>query len=253
MPSPTLAGPPGDCCFTSGVKHFGTPSGRTVTIADVPTYVSHPQSQTEGNIKKIILYLPDVFGPFSINCQLLQDYYASHGFVVLGIDYFLGDPVHVHNGEPNFDRQAWTDKSRKQASDVFPKWLEAVKKIYGTDAKYCTVGYCFGGPYVLDLAATDDVVAAAFAHPAFLDEDHFEKAKQPLLLSCSETDYTFSVESRRRAEDILVKNKATYTIQVFSGVEHGFAVRGDPNVGDSRWAKEESARGIIGWFLRFAA
>ncbi|KAF5353584.1 hypothetical protein D9758_013792 [Tetrapyrgos nigripes] len=30
-----------------------------------------------------------------------------------------------------------------------------------------------------------------------------------------------------------------------------FAVRGDPEVGDERWAKEESARGILVWFNRF--
>jgi dienelactone hydrolase len=43
-----------------------------------------------------------------------------------------------------------------------------------------------------------------------------------------ETDSTFSLPARRRAEDILIAAKATYHIQVFSGVAHGFAVRGDP-------------------------
>jgi len=50
----------------------------------------------------------------------------------------------------------------------------------------------------------------------------------------AETDHTFPVESRRRAEDILVEIKATYHIQVFSGVTHGFGTRGDPNVENSR-------------------
>jgi len=116
---------------------------------------------------------------------------------------------------------------------------------------------------------------------------------EPLLLSCAgwfmsiwtlnnkennnflaETDQTFPVESRRRAEDILVEIKATYHIQVFSGVTHGFGTRGDPNVENSRmfiflrnswflgssfdcclmlgWAKEKSAQGIIEWFVRFS-
>lgn len=43
----------------------------------------------------------------------------------------------------------------------------------------------------------------------------------------SEPDLLFPVESRRKAEDILVKNKASYHIQIFSGVSHGFAVRAD--------------------------
>lgn len=43
-------------------------------------------------------------------------------------------------------------------------------------------------------------------------------------------DITFPTESRRRAEDILDEIKATYHVQLFGGVEHGFATRGDPSV-----------------------
>ncbi|KAN0100021.1 CHAT domain containing protein [Tylopilus felleus] len=98
-----------------------------------------------------------------------------------------------------------------------------------------------------------DKWGSALAHPASLEESHFEKVKRPLLLSCSEDDFTFPLEARRRAEDILVANKTGYFIQVFSGVAHGFAIRGNMDVPDERWAKEESARGIKEWFLRFSA
>lgn len=43
----------------------------------------------------------------------------------------------------------------------------------------------------------------------------------------AEIDSTFPTESRRKAEDILVEVKTPYHIQVFGGVEHGFAVRGN--------------------------
>ena len=49
-----------------------------------------------------------------------------------------------------------------------------------------------------------------------------------------ETDHTFPKESRRRAEDILEEVKATYHVQIFSGVAHGFGTRGDPEVENSR-------------------
>jgi dienelactone hydrolase len=97
------------------------------------------------------------------------------------------------------------------------------------------------------------VLAGAIAHPTFLEESHFEKITRPLLLSCSEVDFSFPPEARRRAEDILVRNKSSYFFQVFSGVAHGFAVRCDLNVPHERWAKEESARGIKEWFVRFSA
>ena len=45
-----------------------------------------------------------------------------------------------------------------------------------------------------------------------------------------EIDHTFPLEARRKAEDILVENKATYFIQVFGSVQHGFALRADPSI-----------------------
>jgi len=248
--SPVLAGPPGDCCV-KGVKHFGEPKGETITIAGIQTYISRPPAKESSQDKKIILYLADVYGPLFINAQLLQDYYASYGFTVLGIDYFFGDPIHLHTDEVGFDKAAWIAKYRQQAKEAFPKWLKEVREIYGANAKYSAVGYCFGGPFALELATTNDVVASAFAHPAYLNEDHFRNITKPLLLSCAETDHTFPKESRRRAEDILEEVKATYHVQIFSGVTHGFGTRGDPDVENSRWAKEKSAQGIVEWFNRF--
>ncbi|KAJ7187030.1 hypothetical protein C8R46DRAFT_1158059 [Mycena filopes] len=214
----TTTAPPPFCkdCFT-GVKHSGEPVGKTITIADIPTYISEPPAGSpEAGPKKIILFFSDVFGPFFLNNKLLQDFFASQG----GVDIQMRD----------------------QALEVTPKWLAEVRKQYG---------YCFGGPFVMDLGATDDIVAAAFAHPGFVTEEHFKKIKQPLLMSCAESDYTFSLELRRRAEDILVENKAKYQFQIFSGVQHGFASRGNPDIPDIR-ARSPRA-GIIGWFSRFSA
>jgi dienelactone hydrolase len=50
---------------------------------------------------------------------------------------------------------------------------------------------------------------------------------EPLFLSCSEVDHTFDTDGRRLAIDILQREKKTYHLQLFSGVAHGFALRGD--------------------------
>jgi len=252
MTSPTtLASAPGDCCV-KGFGHTGDPVGTTTVIAGVQTYISEPKDP--GPEKKVILFFADIYSPLYLNNQLIQDYFAGEGFIVLGPDYFFGDPIQNHDNEEGFDRPAWIAKSKKQADECVPKWLEAVKEKFGTTGtKYSAVGYCFGAPYTLDLGATSFIVAAAFAHPAFLEESHFEKVKAPLLLSCAEIDFEFPLESRRRAEDILVQFKADYHIQVFSGVKHGFASRGNPENPAAVWAKEQSARGIVEWFKRFSS
>ncbi|KAF8555051.1 alpha/beta-hydrolase [Imleria badia] len=250
--STTLAGPPSSCCWT-GIKHTGTAEGRIEPLGGLDTYIAELHTgATSGAHKKVILFLSDVYGPLFINNKLLQDYFASCGFIVLGPDYFFGVPI--QDMPTDLDKATWVNRARAKALEVFPKWFDAVKATYGTETtKYTAVGYCFGAPFVLDLAAEGSITAGAIAHPAFLEESHFEKITRPLLLSCSEDDFTFQLEARRRAEDILVRNKSSYYFQVFSGVAHGFAVRADPNVPDQRWAKEESARGIKEWFLRFSA
>ncbi|KAL5493012.1 hypothetical protein ACEPAI_4460 [Sanghuangporus weigelae] len=244
-----LAGEPGDACCR-GVQHSGEPRGKIEKIAGVETYIAEPPQGQKS--KGVILFYADVWGSMFINNKLIQDFFAAQGFTVVGIDYFFGDPVYIHTGEEGFDRPAWMAKSKAQAREYEPKWFEAIKERYGQDTNYYAVGYCFGAPFVLEAGASGKIVAGAVAHPAFLTETHFQDVKAPLMLSCSEIDHTFPVEFRRRAEDILVEKKHDYFFQVFGGVEHGFAVRGDPNVPIQRWAKEESARGIVAWFDRFS-
>ncbi|KAH7886375.1 dienelactone hydrolase [Phlebopus sp. FC_14] len=263
-------------CFRT-VKHSGASVGSSITIADVPTYLSEPKEV--GSQRKVLLYFSDVFGPFYNNNKLLQDYFASHGmfslplvftsnphgnvgFTVLGIDYFFGDGLEIAQKDPSFNRDVWREKVLKQAKEHTPKWVEAVRQKYGnTGVKYCAVGYCFGAPYVFDLAEKELIVAASIVHPSgmvdrstgALREELVQNCNVPTLFSCAETDPMFSPEVRRRTEDILVEKKATYYFQIFSGVSHGFAVRCDISVEAQRWAKEECARGTLEWFLRFSA
>ncbi|EIW80151.1 hypothetical protein CONPUDRAFT_82517 [Coniophora puteana RWD-64-598 SS2] len=281
--SNVLAHPLGDACFRT-VQHTGTAIGKTEQVGGMPTYITGA-NQTDP--KAIVLFFSDVFGPFYINNQLLMDYYASQGapsvkrhvcyvfrnhgykyvglmpfemkgFTVLGIDYFLGDPVtEARLKDKNFDRNTWRPGVEKIAEERIPGWIEAIKQRY-PGAKFCTVGNCFGAPYAMDACKDDSFVCgsgipAAVAHPSKLTEDHFTSLRVPILLACAEIDHAFPAELRRRAEDIFVSRKHTYHFTIFSGVSHGFAARGDPNVENDCWAKEECARGIVQWFKRFTS
>ncbi|KAI9069685.1 alpha/beta-hydrolase [Trametes sanguinea] len=256
MPTPTqnpaaadapLTGPLGACC-TRTVPHAGVARGTVETIAGLETYVSRPppgagpllenkaDHDHEGNeagegARRVILFFADVFGPLYINSKLAMDYWAAHGYLVLGVDYFEGDSAAHHQGEPDWDVDEWVVPFRTSAARITPPWIEAVRAQYG---------YCFGAPFVMDLLAADWVTAGAMAHPAFLDEGHFRRLKQD--------DFTFPSPARRRAEDIMVAQKATYYIQIFSGAFHGFATRPDPRLRAERWAKEESASAVLRWF-----
>ncbi|TFK18473.1 alpha/beta-hydrolase [Coprinopsis marcescibilis] len=226
-----------------------TPRGKKIFIADVPTYF---RLDAERPPTKVLLFLSDVYSPFNDSNQLVQDGFADAGFHVLGIDYFYGDSVSNYIGRPQEEILAWIEQGRRQADEALPRWLKGVKQIYGPNAKYSTVGYCFGAPYSMDLGATNEVVANAIAHPAFLTEDHFTQLTKPVFLSCAEYDRTFPPGNLTRAADILRETEKSYHIQIFSGTEHGFATRADPADSNAVWAKDESLRSIAEWFDRFS-
>jgi dienelactone hydrolase len=250
-----LAKPSGACCLQGSI-HSGNSQGIFSPIAEIDTYISKPpQEKANGHI---LLYFPDVWGMFP-NGLLIMDGFADAGYLVLGLDYFCGDPVWKHRKsrddretEPDFDYEAWKKKHTAFADENVPIWVAAVKKEFGKPGtKYACVGYCFGAPYVCDeLASTepDACSAGAFAHPAFLKEHHFERLEKPLFLSCAEIDHTFDTESRNRAVDIMRKGKKVWNLQVFSGVQHGFALRGNMDDRYERWVKESSLKSIVDWF-----
>ncbi|RFU35121.1 hypothetical protein B7463_g1178, partial [Scytalidium lignicola] len=210
-----------------------------------------PKDKANGNV---VFYFPDVWGLFT-NGLLIVDAFADAGYLALAIDYFRGDPVWKHrkdrndNSDPDFDYEAWKEKHTAFADEAVPKWVQAAAAEYGKpETKYACVGYCFGAPYVCNALAGDTVSVGAFAHPAFLKEHHFFNLKAPLFLSCAEVDHTFDAASRRRAVDILQSEKKPYQLQLFYGVEHGFALRGNMDNPYERYAKEESLTSIIKWF-----
>ncbi|KAI0201395.1 Alpha/Beta hydrolase protein [Astrocystis sublimbata] len=247
-----LAKPSGECCL-SGTIHEGKAKGTWETIEGVDTYVATPPSEkANGNV---LMYFPDVWGMFP-NGFLIMDAFADAGYLTLGLDYFRGDPVWKHRKDrhdgktdPDFDYEAWKIKHITFANEATPRWIQAVTHRYKSlGSKFACVGYCFGAPYVCDELAKDTVTCGAFAHPAFLKESHFQNIKKPLFMSCAEIDHTFQTSERRRAIDILQTNKQIYHLQLFGGIEHGFALRGNPDDPYERWVKEQSLAGIVGWF-----
>ncbi|KAK5104893.1 hypothetical protein LTS08_001164 [Lithohypha guttulata] len=251
-----MALPSGSCCL-KGHIHSGKPRGSFDWVADIETYVSRPSPEKANG--HIILYFPDVFGFFT-NGLLIMDEMADAGYTVIGVDYFKGEPVWLEylgykKPKPELSLEAWLPKHVKFANENVPGWVDAVKQKYGkAGTKYACVGYCFGAPYVANCLAPTSSGAnppcdvGAFAHPAFLKEHHFTNLQRPLFLSCAETDFTFSTDARNKAIDILREAKKPYHLQLFSGVEHGFALRCNLDVPYERWCKEQSLRGIVDYF-----
>ncbi|KAF5364387.1 hypothetical protein D9757_011894 [Collybiopsis confluens] len=288
----------------------------------------------------------------------------GYAFPVEESIFFLGDGVSQHDQEKGFDRMKWIGEMI--AKGVVPKWWDAVKAKYGTDAKYTVsglipsstcptagqvpllvkalhicpflilvmhitsayllaclfaVGYAFpvenkhsirappkgssAAPVIkvrftskttTDAHALEAMNAEVFVrqllgrqsiknqlahgsdqieftnHNGESEIAYFEVTgpeklllpsisgtrisclsrqplREPLVLSCAETDHTVPLPSRRIAEDILIEHRRQYYFQAL--VWHGFASRCVPNISDERRGREQSAQGISGWFHRF--
>jgi dienelactone hydrolase len=94
----------------------------------------------------------------------------------------------------------------------------------------------------------DGINVGYVAHPSFVEEDELAAITGPFAISAAETDSIFPAEKRHKSEEILQKTGQPYQINLFSGVEHGFAVRCDPSVKVQRFAKEQAFLQAVSWF-----
>ncbi|CAL9731531.1 hypothetical protein MOUN0_L11034 [Monosporozyma unispora] len=255
--------PPGKCCFM-GFRHEGETHGSFQDLYGLDTYVTEPQvsecckgKSSDAEVKKVnkyIVILTDIFGHKFNNVQLLADQLAQGtGFHVLVPDILFNDPVIDLDGSTDF--QKWLhdhphDKTRNEAVQPF---LESLKKEKNPDF-IGIIGYCYGAKFAVQQLSQDGLAdVGAIAHPSFVsieEVDAIPKSK-PLLISAAEKDVIFTEELRHLTEDKLKENGITYQLDLFSGVEHGFAARGDISIPWVKYANEKALADQIHWFNYF--
>lgn len=86
------------------------------------------------------------------------------------------------------------------------------------------------------------------AHPSFVTEEELAAIQGPLAISAAETDAIFPSDKRHKSEEILKDTGHPYQINLFSGVDHGFAVRGRQEEKVERFAKEQAFLQAVTWF-----
>ncbi|KAF4496738.1 dienelactone hydrolase [Fusarium agapanthi] len=219
---------PADLCCLKGSFYSGEATGSTIQIDGIDTYVAKPHpDRSNGNV---LLFFPDAFG-LHINSFLMMDAFAECGYLTLGVDYFLGDPVTKHSltplSDPNFDFESWKNKHLKASEEAPARWVKTVKMPYGTgeDVKFACVGYCWGAHFVCQQLSADEPI---FSVPS--------------------TDRLFEAEQRSRTIEILTENNKQFNMQVLANVGHGFASRARLTDRYEKWAKEASFKSFVDWF-----
>ncbi|KAK6341345.1 hypothetical protein TWF696_008423 [Orbilia brochopaga] len=227
----------------------GLPLGRMETHEGVDMYIVRPLEEVEKQGKAII-YLVDERGIHQL-AQLIADKLAERGYLVCMPDINKKDPAN----EPDNSFEEWfqkhTEPEKNPAIDITLKYMREHEKI----RKIGAVGYSRGAKYVLNYLKEKGHFNAAFVgYPSFMDFDGFMNLKAPLFHCCCrldvrlDDDEVFTRNTRHLAEERLKAGGKPYQINLYSGTQHGFAVKGGPFNRTSRFAHQEAFEQAARWF-----
>lgn len=99
-----------------------------------------------------------------------------------------------------------------------------------------------------DVSAIEGPLSIAAAGKYSQDRKEKKEGKISNFSPLSETDPVYPPQLRHDSEAALIKVGQPWQINLFSGVAHGFAVRGDPNNPQTKWAKEQAHAQAVAWF-----
>ncbi|KAK7204186.1 dienelactone hydrolase [Myxozyma melibiosi] len=235
-------------CCTKGYKHSGTPSSEIVTFEDVDIYVAKPTAEAP---TRAVIYLSDIFGMPFLNHKIIPDNFAKQGYLAI-LPNLVGDDPVPFPITPEYDFPSWIAVHNIEYTEpIIEKAFEYTKKAFPSVTQFFSVGYCFGGKYVVRLLDEGKLDGGFIAHPSYVTDPELRAIKGPLSIAAAETDYLLTEEERHLTEKVLKEIGATYLLTL-SSVEHGFAVRGDPSDPVTMWAHEAAFYQAVQWFNRFS-
>ncbi|KAF4458700.1 dienelactone hydrolase [Fusarium albosuccineum] len=242
-----------DRCCTVGSIHEGNPEGKLIRInGKIGAYLATPVGGASP--PPAVLYLADNIGIWR-NSKLMADAFASHGYVCLVLDLFDGDPAPL-NAPEDFDVPKWLTHG---SSGKNPHTDNEIDPIVAAGIDYlrhmgivniASAGYCLGAKYAIRHFAAG-IKCSFLAHPSFVGAEDLATVPGPVSIAAAEHDDIFTVDQRHASEKALASSGQDFQINLFSGVHHGFAVRGDLNDKKQLFAKEQAFRQAVSWFERY--
>eukprot|EP01088_Endostelium_zonatum_P012154 TRINITY_DN26333_c0_g1_i1.p1 TRINITY_DN26333_c0_g1~~TRINITY_DN26333_c0_g1_i1.p1 ORF type:complete len:277 (-),score=53.86 TRINITY_DN26333_c0_g1_i1:37-867(-) len=259
-----------------GSLHEGTAQGSEALIGGVNVY-----HVGEANKSRTILFLTDIFGYKLINCRLLADDYASAGFYVIVPDLFAEEPIDVEllpkicpypeTQEQKGLIEKGTDKAEtmakvtpfmlKHRDGVVNPIINRILALLRADPevkKIGSIGFCWGGRHTVllcDPSSEQTVDCAVAAHPSGLSiPGEIKPIARPILFEVGSIDPMMSEEDAKKVEEAFAEKKETpvpYKIEIFPGMVHGFAIRGDLQNAEQREARKRALELGINWFQQY--
>lgn len=198
----------------------------------LPGYYCKPEKNNGS--KTGVLVLHDIFGMGIPNTKYVVDHFASQGFESVAPDFFSNRGLEM----PCWPADEFEITEPLQG-DLFQRWFGSLVtpkywQRFNEDvdhalaflkAKGCRnfvcIGFCWGGKAAEHCAASGKFKAAVSCHGVMHDGNSYKDCKCPMLYITVPDDPFFGP-----AEHTEIM-QAGGTVNVYSGMYHGFMVRGD--------------------------
>ena len=115
------------------------------------------------------------------------------------------------------------------------------------------LGYCWGASGALAVAAKGVglVDCISLAHPSNATKSEIDNVVVPVQILAPEYDPMFTKELRDYASATVPSLGLAYNLQYFPGLEHGFAIRGDPGKPNEREGLAIAKSAVVVWLRQW--
>ncbi|KAJ7021964.1 Alpha/Beta hydrolase protein [Mycena alexandri] len=255
-------------CFKGAVLE-GQPTGVIIDAQDGAYFAAG-----NGDTKRAIVLLTDVFGLPLKNSKILADSFAQH----LGCDVWVPDlfacqpPLTVEQMQGVPERAGvklgffgalkfiWgalpsiPGMIRNRPSVVIARVVSFVKKLQETKKyeKIGAIGYCFGGGIATRVGATTDLFQSiVLAHPSNPTDAQLRAIKAPTAWCAAEDDMGINPARMEEIAALYAGRKGTadfvqYEIKVYKA--HGFAARPNFAYPEVKEGFEQAFKQAVEWF-----
>ncbi|XP_030623005.1 carboxymethylenebutenolidase homolog [Chanos chanos] len=238
---------PCPCDLGDKIEYKGL--GQEVQIEHVKAYLVKPTAPS----KKAILVIQDIFGWQLSNTRFMAEVLASHGYIAVCPDFFLGKA-------PWDPKEDWAK---------FPAWLEtrspkAINKEVDVVLKYLkekcgverigVVGFCWGGLATHYLSLHYPEIKGGVSNYGIVREgDDRYGLKFPTLFIFAENDDYIPLDQVTALEkNLKEKCPVDFQVKIFPGQTHGFVhrKREDINPKDKPFI-DEARKDMLNWLNKY--
>ncbi|KAF4951856.1 hypothetical protein FSARC_12800 [Fusarium sarcochroum] len=224
----------GDCCIKS-FRWDATPKGRSDKVAGLDCYI------TGSNERVAIMMCMTSLDEQEMGATvLIPDFFGGE---TLAPDIILDDSRSNELDLPSF-------LARNSKDTRAPEIIVTAEVLRASYPHFGVIGFCIGGWGAFQIGAKNKQLAdcISVAHPTMDEKTKIDALGVPVQILAPEIDPMFTQELKEYSNQFIPKLGIAYNYQHFPRLEHGFAIRGNPDTHGERKGMKRAKNAAAYWF-----